>query len=88
MAPIHLERLIEICCSTDVRSCPHVMKSTGTCTPLKELEEWGLIKRDTSTMPKDYEATGWVVTDRGKVHLDNLCSITFPSRQWVAANRS
>lgn len=87
MAPIHLERLIEICCSTAAESCPHVMRPTGTCTPLEDLERWGLIERDPRNAPKDYETHGWVATDRGKFHLDTLLSIEFPTQQWVAANR-
>ncbi len=84
MAPIHLQRLIEICCSPAAESCPHVMQSTGTCTPLEELETWGLIERDNRVTPPDFETTGWVPTDKGKVHLDALLGISFPAKQWVS----
>ena len=85
MAPIHLERLIEICCSPAAESCPHVMRATGTCTPLEDLEEWGLIMRRIN--PADFETTGWVPTDKGKFHLDTLLGISFPTQGWVRANR-
>lgn len=85
MAPIHLERLIEICCSPAVESCPHVMRATGTCTPLAELESWGLIERDSD--PKDYETHGWIATDKGKFHLDTLLDIALPTQKWVAVHR-
>lgn len=86
MAPIHLERLIEICCSLAVESCPHVMKATGTCTPLQDLQAWGLIERDPAFRPVDetYKRHGWLPTDKGKVHVDAVCSLDFPTQQWVS----
>ena len=59
LAPIHLERLLEICCSPAIESCPHVMQPTGTCKPLEELELWGLIQRDNKVPSKDFKAHGW-----------------------------
>ena len=88
MAPIHLERLIEICCSTAIESCPHVMRETGTCKPLDELEAWGLIESDPRVSLKDYENHGWVATDKGKFHLDTLLGISFPTQKWVASKQS
>ena len=82
MNPIHLERLIEICCSPAVESCPHVMRPTGTCKPLEELEAMGLIERDPRSPPEGYEAHGWIATDKGRLHVDTLCSIELPTQEW------
>ena len=84
VAPIHLGRLIEICCSLAAESCPQVMRPTGSCTPLEDLLEWGLIERNPE-QPKDYQAHGWRPTEKGRVHVNTLCSVALPTEQWVGA---
>ncbi len=83
MTPMHLTRLLEICCSSAQESCPHVMKKTGTMTPLLDLETWGLIERDPSEPPDDFEPTGWVATEKGRAHVDTLGRVPMPTLQWV-----
>ena len=47
-------------------------------------------KRDPRSPPPDldYEPHGWIPTDKGKFHLDTLLGISFPTQEWVAANRT
>lgn len=88
MAPINLFPLLEIYCSPAKESCPHLMRATGSCRPIQELQEWELIQRDPNpTPPKglDYEPHGWIVTEKGRVMVKALTELPMPINQWRVA---
>lgn len=78
MAPIHLERLLEIYCSHAKESCPHVVEQTGTCMPLKELLDWEFIAEDPIAAEDDH---GYQITQKGKVYVEAVLNTPFP--EWA-----
>lgn len=80
LAPMHLERLLEIWCSRAPVSCPHLMRSTGNCTPLSDMKMWGLIEQENVATDGDH---GWRVTDKGAAYVEAMLSLPEPVQKWV-----
>lgn len=87
MAPIHVIRLFEIYCYPTKQSCPHVMRHEGVCTPMKDLQDLGMIDIDSETrLGAGYH--GWKITEKGVAYVQAMMRVPLPEMVWVVPEQA
>lgn len=89
LTPLHLQILIHYCV-TPVE-WPHMVGVNFEYH--QDLEEWGLLtarpRKDSDPVPPDATSVStilYVCTEKGRVHLQQLCSLPLPRQAWLNMN--
>ena len=85
MAPIHLFPLFEIYTSPAIQSCPHLSRPTGSCRPLEELQDWGLIEPEPFEVEK--HCHGLKVTAKGMALIEAILDMPMPVQVWQVPSK-